>query len=75
MYCTVKDLSGHNHNTVKKMVSKHKKEMSLIVRRVLHLMVITTYMLLIAGIIGCKHLSLMVNISYSLEVKDVRMES
>ena len=27
MYCTVKDHNGHNHDTVKKMVSKHRQEL------------------------------------------------
>ena len=30
MYCTVKDHNGHNHDTVKKMVSKHKEELKKI---------------------------------------------
>ena len=27
MYCTVKDHNGHNHDTVKKMVNKHRQEL------------------------------------------------
>ena len=27
MYCTVKDHNGHNHDTVKKMVGKHRQEL------------------------------------------------
>ena len=30
MYCTVKDHNGHNHDTVKKMVDKHKQELKKI---------------------------------------------
>ena len=30
MYCTVKDHNGHNHDTVKKMVRKHKEELKKI---------------------------------------------
>ena len=30
MYCTVKDHNGHNHDTVKKMVSKHRQELKKI---------------------------------------------
>ena len=30
MYCAVKDHNGHNHDTVKKMVSKHKEELKKI---------------------------------------------
>ena len=31
MYCTVKDHNGHNHDTVKKMVDKHRKELKKVV--------------------------------------------
>ena len=30
MYCTVKDHNGHNHDTVKKMVDKHRQELKKI---------------------------------------------
>ena len=30
MYCTVKDHNGHNHDTVKKMVNKHRQELEKI---------------------------------------------
>ena len=30
MYCTVKDHNGHNHDTVKKMVGKHREELKKI---------------------------------------------
>ena len=30
MYCTVKDHNGHNHDTVKKMVNKHRQELKKI---------------------------------------------
>ena len=31
MYCTVKEHNGHNHDTVKKMATKHRNELKVVI--------------------------------------------